>query len=658
MTLSPIIKAKLEQYVNEFYLSDYSSDKAFERFVNDNILSQFQPDVFKTEYELLDQICVGGSNDLALDGIAISLNGQFIKSCEDIDEILRGNKKGSFEFFFIQSKNKTKFDFGEYIKFIVGVEAFLKEKTSMPKNEEIEAWHKIYNYIMSESIIVNWRENPSLNLYYVVNGTWENSQHITAYSEEFRRKIEEQRTFGNIDIFLIDSKKLIDIINVNENNYEHVMNLVDSMPLPEVSDVDNSSVVLCTANELIKLLTTDDKILRKNIFEDNVRDYQGDTTINQEIGSTIKNSPERFILLNNGITIVCDEIKEMNRKISLRNPQVVNGCQTCNVLFQNFKDNTDISNIYVVVKIIGSANNDIVNSIVKGTNRQNIVYEEAFEITSEFHKLLETFFNTFTIEGNDKIYYERRSKQYDNNSRIKPLQRVNFRILIQSFVTIFLYKAESGHIHESRLLHDYKNKIFKINQSFYPYYYSSFIYLFIEKLFRTGFLPHIFYTYKMQIMMIYKELIGGKSPDINNKKEIEKYCNLMGEFFKDIKKCKTSAYQAVELFKEISERWIEEYGATYRDNRKDNTEFTHYILNYIWNKPLDIKSIKNNGKVLKINLDRHGKLYGFIQCSPNNILFHENENPSININYEGKRVIYDVKKSGTRDIAIHVTLLD
>ena len=80
MTLTPIIKAKLEQYIEDYYLTSLTESKAFERFINDNILSQIQPSVFKTEYELLDMICVGGSNDMGIDGIAISLNGQFIKS--------------------------------------------------------------------------------------------------------------------------------------------------------------------------------------------------------------------------------------------------------------------------------------------------------------------------------------------------------------------------------------------------------------------------------------------------------------------------------------------------------------------------------------------------------------------------------------------------
>ena len=57
----------------------------------------------------------------------------------------------------------------EYIKFIVGVEAFLKEKTSMPKNEEIEAWHKIYNYIEDNRIII-------VGIFSYSYGCWKNNE--------------------------------------------------------------------------------------------------------------------------------------------------------------------------------------------------------------------------------------------------------------------------------------------------------------------------------------------------------------------------------------------------------------------------------------------------------------------------------------------------
>lgn len=341
MTLEPIIRAKMEKFKNDYLINkDEDEDKLFERFVNYHILSQQQPGVFSTEYELLDKICVGGGNDLGIDGIAILLNGKYIKSCSDVDDILFGSRKGEFEIVFIQSKNKSKFDLGEYMKFTSGVESFLESKINTPACKEVEEWHEIYNYIMSNEVIIKWSSNPSIKCFYAVTGTWEESTHIIEHSKSVKKRLDEKRCYGEIEFCYIDSKALTDIINSNESCYKAVIDFVDSMPLPEVDKVDNSSVVLCRAKELVNLLSTKDGLLRKNLFEDNVRDYQGETTINTEIRSTLKNKAQNFVLLNNGITIVCDEVQEGNRKVSITNPQIVNGCQTCNVLFKCNKEHS------------------------------------------------------------------------------------------------------------------------------------------------------------------------------------------------------------------------------------------------------------------------------------------------------------------------------
>lgn len=655
MTLNPIINARLNKFKEDFLLSCNDND-AFEIFSNYHILSQFEPGIFSSDLELLDLVSVGGGADLGLDGIAFFLNGQIIRSCDDIDELLSGNKKADFELVFIQSKNKHKFDFGEFLKFVTGVESFLKDNIDMPHNDKVESWHKIYHYIVSSEIVINWKNKPSVIINYVVNSTLDNAPCITSYIEEFKERLDKTNSFGDTDIRVVDDKKLIQLIDDNENNYDVVIDIVDSMALPEVTNVDNSRVVLCKATEILKMITTSDGLLRRNIFDDNVRDFQGNSTINAEIEYTVKNESEKFILLNNGITVVCSEITDTNRKIKVSNPQVVNGCQTCCILFNSDKKGVDLKETFVVVKFIGTNDDEIVNSIVKGTNRQNIVYEEAFAITNEFHKMLEKYFSSMSVNG-EKIYYERRSKQFEQNALIKPYQKANFRVLIQSTVSIFLNRPEEGHKHESTLLNMYKNVLFKEGQSFEFYYCAACIYLKIEKLFRKSSLPRELYTYKMQIMMLFKELIGKGPIDINKQKYIEKYCDKILDILKDEEQCLKYALLAIENFKKASNLWIQEKGIQFRDGRKDSAEFTQYLLQTIkdGNENVDIINV---GKVLLIRFDRNDMFYGFIQCLPDNIYFSEYDNPNISKAYEGKMVKYRIIQHSGKNRAIDVSLID
>lgn len=658
MTLGPILKAQLARYIHNYELQDLKEDDAFELFVNNNILSQKHPGAFSSDSELLSVISVGGGNDLGLDGISISLNGRMVRSKEEIDDILTVCKKGKFEFTFIQSKNREKFDLGEFTKYTTGVLDFLNEKIKSPVNQDVRYWHEIYNYIMSNEIIVKWECAPSIHFVYVTLGVWENNPHILGNAENTRMILKQNYSFEEITFRYVDAQLLTEIINGNENCYSAVLEVVDSMPLPQVNKVDNSSVIMCRVSEFLKLLT-DNGVLRRNLFEDNVRDYQGDTTINQEIRNTLENSAQNFVLLNNGITIVCDEMHEGNRKVSLKNPQIVNGCQTCNIIFRCSQDDIDLSDAYAIIKVIASDDSSIVNSIIKGTNRQNIVYDETFEVTRDFHKLLEDYFAEMQIEKYDKILYERRSKQYEDDPLVKPYQKANFRVLIQSFVSLFLYKAEEGHHHEARLLNDFKKRVFLDHHSFLPYYLAAFIYLQVERLFKSRVVNKEYYTYKLQIMLILKEMLGGQSPDINQKKDVENYCTSFISLITEKGSLEGDLAVACDKFENIKKKWVSIKGDSYKYSIKDNPEFTKFMLDSLYEKECVLTDESNPvecGRVIDIKTDKYGDYFGFIRHSPENIFIHEKNNPDMNLSYIGKEVLYEIVRQDNRQYGINVKL--
>ena len=659
MTLGPILRAKLAKYIQDYELTDIKEDEAFELFVNYHILSQQQPGIFSTDSGLIKDIGVGGGNDLGIDGIAISLNGRLIGTKEEIDDILSVYKKGKFHFTFIQSKNREKFELGEFSKYTAGVLDFLNENIVAPINDDIKRWHEIYNYIMSDDIIIKWDCPPSIDFVYVTLGTWEGNEHILGNAKNTKEILLKKCCFDEIMFRYVDAKVLTGIVNGNENCYSTVLEVVDSMPLPQVDKVDSSSVIMCSARELLKLLS-DDGVLRRNLFEDNVRDYQGDTTINQEIRHTLECSTQEFVLLNNGITIVCDEMHEGNRKVSLKNPQVVNGCQTCNVIFKCSLDQVDLSNAFVIIKVIASDDTSIVNSIVKGTNRQNIVYDEAFEVTKDFHKLLEAFFKEMQVGNYEKIYYERRSKQYEGEAYVKPYQKANFRVMIQSFVSLFLYKAEEGHHHESRLLQDYSKSIFSEYQSFAPYYIAAFIYLHVERLFKKKVVSKKYSTYKWQIMLLLKEMLGGASGDINHKKEIEKYCARLIDIIAQKDSLEKDLIIACERFDTICAKWVELKGESYRFHIKDNYEFTKFMIATLGESDTRLEDVAlpiNKGRVITVKTDKHGAFFGFITHLPENIFFHESMNSKMDLSYIGKEVFFDIINENGKAYGVNVRII-
>ena len=663
MKLQPIVRVKLAKFREDYELQNVSEGVAFERFANQVILSTHQPGAFSVDDSLMDTVCVGGQNDMGLVGICIKLNGFLVHTLQDAKDIFERYNKADIEFIFIQSKYKEKFDSGEYAKFANGVVDFLGEDHFQPNNDNIQKWLSIKEYLMSDQVMMRWTRNPDVRLYYVVMGTWEESPHIIAISQKIKKDIALLETYGDIAIQYIDTSSFKRIIDENENAFSVVLNVIDTFSLTAVDNVENSSIILCNATELLKLLVSEEGLIRKSLFDDNVRDYQGDTTINQDILTTIENDPFSFVLLNNGITIVCDEIGSGNRKITIKNPQVVNGCQTCNVIYEANKKGYDLSNVTIIAKVIATRCSEITNSIVKGTNRQNIVYDEAFEITRQFHKDLEDLFNALATGTGIRLFYERRSKQYFNNPTIKPFEKVNLRGILQSFVSIFLNEPFKGHRHESKLLQEYRNKIFVDSQSKYPYYMAALIFSMIDHEYRANTIPKELAPYRMHICWLVKELLAPNTPTINNEKEIDNYCTQLKEKLLDEKTWDETLKKTCQLFTNVQQDWIEEKGDSYRYGMKDSIEFFNHLrehaharqkVNIIEDKPLQYR-----GTVIKTRFDKNGRYYGFISRLPDNIFFHEQDNPSLNFsNLYAHEVLYSIAKDKFgNDKAIDVVLV-
>jgi hypothetical protein len=333
-------------------------------------------------------------------------------------------------------------------------------------------------------------------------GKWHDSKHQLALAEQLKDDIGQLNTYAEPIVHFVDLTGFKSILDSNDNNFEVVINSIDTMPLTSVNGVENSCLLMCFANELNKLLRTNEGIIRKSLFDDNVRDFQGDNTINSEIDKTIVSEPEKFALLNNGITIVCEKYIPSNRQITIKNPQIVNGCQTSHVIFKHSENSAVLEKDPLIIKVISTQSQEITNQIVRGTNRQNIVLDEAFETTKPFHKELEEFINALSPDY-ERFYYERRSKQYDHNPSISQFEKLNLRIIIHAFVSMYLNHPHLSHRHESKLLDTFGNILFKDFQSKLPYFTSSLAFLKIEKLFRKQKLSKEYYTFKYHILMIF-----------------------------------------------------------------------------------------------------------------------------------------------------------
>ena len=117
------------------------------------------------------------------------------------------------------------------------------------------------------------------------------------------------------------------------------------------------------------------------LFARNIRGYLGNTEINRVMKTTIEEEPEFFWYYNNGITIVCDEAKQIKKGdsniVKVTNAQIINGQQTTRTLALSGKNDAE-----VLVKLIEvprmsdmakSQYSHLISEIVSATNWQNSI---------------------------------------------------------------------------------------------------------------------------------------------------------------------------------------------------------------------------------------------------------------------------------------------
>ena len=178
---------------------------------------------------------------------------------------------------------------------------------------------------------------------------------------------------------------------------------------------------------------------------------------------------------------------------------------------------------------------------------------------------------------------------------------------------------------------------------------AALIFYMFEHEYRANTIPKELVPYRMHLCWLVKELLAPNTPTINNEKEIDKYCEQLKEKLLDEKTWNETLNRTCRLFTNAQQEWIEEKGQSYKYGMKDSTEFFNYLREYVHTQQkvdiIEEKPLQYRGTVIKTGFDRNGRYYGFISRLPDNIFFHEQDNPGLNFsNLYAHEVLYSIVK--------------
>ncbi len=538
-----VTKNLVSSFRNEESLPD-DMDPAtlFEHFANFCVVSQNYGEEFD-----VDDIHTGGGDDLGIDGFAILVNGTAVSDSTEVEDLATTNKYLEAEFIFCQAKSGANFSGSEISNLFFGVKDLFSQKPALPRNETITQKEAVIKAIYKKSALFK-RGNPLVRLYYVTTGKWQSDAKLEARIENEKEAILELNIFRQVDFEPVDARRLQRFYNSAKNRLSKSITFSGKVTLPPLPGVQESYLGYLPATEYLKLITDDAGNIVRGLFYDNVRDFQGENPVNHEIDETLKSSArEIFVLLNNGITIVADSISKTGDTFTIEDYQIVNGCQTSHVLFNNAGALS--GPIQIPVKLIVSQDGDVKNRIIKATNRQTPVKTEELTALTDFQKALEGFYNAIT--GDCQLFYERRSQQYRAASGIEKIRIVSISNQIRSFASMFLGLPHQASRYYGTLLKSIEKKIFAPGHPPVAYYASALALYRFESLVRKKAIDARYRPFKYHLLAIIRMRLGGSELAPMSSNKFEKYCESLVAALQDEKTCSKLFQEALHILDKV-----------------------------------------------------------------------------------------------------------
>lgn len=522
--MNKIIESFLDTHKQEYAIEEYGNEKAFEHFVNRCIVNKYSTERFDPS-EIMTE-----PGEQGIDGVAICINGRVVSSIDELESIKREAKSLEVKFVFTQAKTSNSFDGEEISSLFYGVRAFFAEKNNRPKtNDKMERLIKIKDKIYEYS--VDMPNAPILDMYFVCCGRWSDGNGLIQRINLEKVTLEESQNFSEINFYPYDSERIITAYKELKKKISRSIFMEKRVAFPNIKGIKQAFLGLVRCKDFVKLLSDNDDNMLTNIFEDNVRDFQGYNAVNSEIKDTIYDQADqiRFGLLNNGITIVAKSITVVGDMVEIYDYQIVNGCQTSYVLFEN--RNILIDDSCIMVKLIQVIDDELSDRVIYTTNRQTEVKSEAFITTRRFHKGLQDFYNS--IEPAYRLYYERRSKQYDLIDNVSKNKVVTLTQQIQAYLAMFLNEPHSTHRYYGELLESYKNKIFLDDDDYEPYFCAAYFSYYVDTQLRSSKIDKKYKKFKFHLICAMRAIISGGTVVFGQARQQQKICKKLWDAIKN-----------------------------------------------------------------------------------------------------------------------------
>jgi hypothetical protein len=438
-----------EQVLIKTIFQQEKQDRAPE-MKDDDYFGRFTTQLVMRKYDLNDSEIEEGITDGGLDGgfdgIYLFVNDDLIHL--DSIDYEKSKKSAEVALHLVQSKNTTGFS----------EDAIMKWKTISNNLLSLEAdysvYGKRYNSLVLDKMdkfrevymkLIRKAPKLSIHFHYATLAT-EIHPNLKAQAEELKEIVKQHFPSANIDIVFVTAGRLLELYNSHEET-ERLMICKDIMN----ASAEQEYIALVALQDYYRFMTDEQGILIRSIFESNVRDYQGNVSVNRQIQDTLKNNDGQkdFWWLNNGVTILAKSIQQQSGKhLLIKEPEIVNGLQSSSEIFTFFSEDSrrlDSETRSVLVRVIVPKTEESRDQIILATNSQTSIPKSSLRATDLIHRNIEQYYKS---RG---LFYDRRKNYYKNLE--KPIEKiVSIPFLGQCLMATLLAQPDYARARPSTLL--------------------------------------------------------------------------------------------------------------------------------------------------------------------------------------------------------------
>lgn len=189
----------------------------------------------------------------------------------------------------------------------------------------------------------------------------------------FQKEISEDTAFS-ANLILVDNEtlkfKYDEALNKSRPYINHEFNIDTSKCMEIMIGGTKAVIAAIPLKECIRIPGIKDG----SLFRKNVRQSLGTSNkVNKGIAATLKKDPEDFFFLHNGITAICSQINLKDGLLSVKELNVVNGCQSLSTIYSCSETVKNSKDGFIMFRFYEISNPEKADKISTCTNSQSAV---------------------------------------------------------------------------------------------------------------------------------------------------------------------------------------------------------------------------------------------------------------------------------------------